>query len=901
MKETSAVKKNRGLSPIWLLPFLALSICGWLLFTSYQKSGEIIEIYFDDASGVVPDKTLVMLKGIRVGIVTAVYPDIDTKKIKMTVKMNKEVASYLVKDTLFWVVRPELTAAGIAGLDTILSGSYIGIQPGNSSQRKSSYEGLASAPPVSPDEPGLHLTLLADALGSVQRGTGIYYKNVTIGSVESYALDGEKGVVVKVFIFPQFEHLVKEGSRFCNVSGINIEGKLSDIKVHIESFAALLKGGVLLYTPDDLMGTRGVQNGEVYTLYENLDAADFGLEMTLDFPANANVMAHSTKVMYRGVEVGYVKSLEIRTDHRAITAKILLDPRAEPVLRSGTRFWLVEPKVSVGGVQNLQTVFSGSHITFEPGIKTNSFKNAFELLPSPPPIDPLRKGKALILSSEEADFSIGSPVYFKNIQVGEIVDVQIVDSGRSIDTRAFIYDEYLYLVSSQSVFWKYSGVELSAGFEGIDFHAGPITKVVAGGVSFTTPNKLKKMKNTPPVEGQRFTLYENYKTAVEDVSALQESGKSFWLLAENVNSLRLGSPLLYKNLTIGKVVGFDLGTGAKEVMVECFVEKKHQHLITSRTKFYDVSGVSISGGLDGLNVQTGSLQSIVNGGISCFNLTGAKPIVASTPYPLYSSFRDALNSDKDLITVFFDDLGGLKVGAPVMYKGIKVGEVVTLELGDDLTSVFAQLQVEEKVTPLFRARTKVWLEKAEISFTKVKNLQSVVLGPTISFLPGTGALTKKFVAISEPPLVVPTKGFSVVLEAKRLKSITVGSPVYYRQVQVGEVVSYALSPSFQNVEIQIRIENKYKILVRANSKFWNVSGVSVTGGVFSGVTVQTDSLQSIVAGGIAFATPEKQDVSCKLRGTSRFVLYEQPDDDWLDWNPNMILVEKEDSIPLKKK
>lgn len=901
MKETAVVKKNRGLSPIWLLPLLALSICGWLLFTSYQNSGEQIEIYFDDASGVVPDKTLVMLKGIRVGIVTAVYPDIDTKKIKMIVKMNKEVASHLVKDTLFWIVRPELTAAGIAGLDTILSGSYIGVQPGSSSQRKSTYEGLTSAPPVSPDEPGLHLTLLADALGSVQRGTGIYYRNVTIGSVESFALDGEKGVVVKVFIYPQFEHLVKEGSRFCNVSGVNIEGKLSDIKVHIESFAALLKGGILLYTPEDLMGTRAVKNGEVYTLYENLDAADFGIEMTLDFPANANILEHSTKVIYRGVEVGSVKSLEIRTDHKAITAKVLLDPRAESILRHGTRFWMVEPKVSVGAVQNLQTVFSGSYITFEPGMKTNGFKNAFELLPSPPSIDPLRKGKAFVLSSEEANFSIGSPVYFKNIEVGEIVDVHIADSGRTVETRAFIYDEYLHLLSSESVFWKYSGIDLRADFAGIDFSAGPMTKIVAGGVSFITPNKLKKLKNTPPAEGQRFTLYENHKTAVENVVALQEPGKYFWLLAESASSLRIGSPLLHKNLTIGKVVGFDLAAGAEQVKVECFVEKKHQHLITPQTKFYDVSGVSISGGLEGLNVQTGSLQSIVNGGISCFNLTGAKPIPSSQPYPLYASFNDALRSDKATITVSFDNIDGLKIGASVMYKGIKVGEVEKLELGDDLSSVSAQLQVEDKVVPLFRTKTKVWLEKAEISFSKVKNLQSVVLGPTVSFLPGAGRLTKKFKAVAEPPLVFSSPGFNVVLEAKRLKSITVGSPVYYRQVQVGEVIGYVLSPSFQNVEIQLHIEDKYKVLVRGNSKFWNVSGVSVTGGVFSGVTVQTDSLQSIVTGGIAFATPEKQDASCKIQSNHRFVLYEKADADWLDWNPNMILVEQADSLPLKKK
>jgi paraquat-inducible protein B len=219
MTQEPAIKKRRGISAIWTLPLIALCICGWLLYSSYKTAGVEITIHFDNANGITPGKTQVMARGIPIGLVRQVLPDLDNKRVKAIVKMEKQVEEHLVEDTLFWIVRPELSASSVRGLDTILSGSYIDIQLGISTVPSRVFDGLSSAPPIAPDTPGLHLKLRSNALGSIQVGTGIYYRNIEIGKVQRHNLEEDESILVDIFIEPDFAHLVREGSRFSNASG----------------------------------------------------------------------------------------------------------------------------------------------------------------------------------------------------------------------------------------------------------------------------------------------------------------------------------------------------------------------------------------------------------------------------------------------------------------------------------------------------------------------------------------------------------------------------------------------------------------------------------------------------------------------------------------------------------
>lgn len=901
MNSEPIVKKSRGISSIWILPIVALCICGWLLYSSYQNAGEEITIFFKDASGITPGKTQVITRGIPIGLVKEITPDLLKQQIKAIVKIDKEAVDYLVEDTLFWIVRPELSASSVRGLETILSGSYIGVQVGSSKVEKLEFNGLLSPPPVSLDTPGLHLHLRAEALGSIQVGTGIYYRNIEIGKVEKYQLDRDKSILIDFFIEPEFSNLVRSGSRFCNASGLQVSGKLPNIKVQVESLASLLKGGILLHTPEQLQDTEHVTNGHTFSLFKDYESANYGIPMTLTLTSGKDIVENSTKVMYRGLEAGFVKEISINDDeHKTVTAHILLDPRAELILKEDTKFWLVKPEISPSGIQNMQLLLSGAYITFQPG--SGEFANHFTILPDPPALIPLRPGKSFILVSENpTGVNQNSPIYFKNIPVGKVVDINLEKSGKNIHTKIYVYEEYLHLLSTKSIFWMHSGINLNASIEeGISLSTGPLTTMLLGGISFTTPDKLSKKKNFTPDDNFSFKLHETYKDAIANVKYLQKSGKKVTIISDNASSLSIGSPILHKNIKIGFIEDFSLTQDQQGVLIDCFIYDEFENLIKSQTRFYNTSGFQISGGLAGLHFQTGSLQSIIAGGIGCLNIPDAVPVKKGSPYPLYADLQHALHADEIELTIVFQTTKGLREGAPVRYKGIKIGQIQTLALADDLQTIVGKVLVNQSVEDIFRKNTKVWVAEAEINLNGIKNVETIVFGSFLDVLPGDGPLQHHFSALNDPPRteIANMNGLGIIVDARHLGSLAPGSPVYYRQVQVGKVTGYELSPTFQKVHIFISIADRYRAVVRSNTRFWNVSGATIEGGLFSGVKVSTESFEAIMKGGIALATPDGEKRGTAASAGDHFLLYDNAKKEWLDWNPDIVLLELEESQDL---
>jgi paraquat-inducible protein B len=895
MTEQPVTQKQYGISAVWILPILALSICGWLLYSSYQNRGVEITIYFNDATGIIAGKTQVIAKGIPVGLVKKLQPDLNNKRVKVAIKMEQPVVEYLVEDTLFWVVRPELSASSIEGLDTILSGSYIGIRVGSSVIPKREFNGLPTSPPIAKDTPGLHIQLRAEKLGSIQTGTGVYYRNIKIGDVIKYQLEGDNNILIDLFIEPQYSPLVRTESRFCNVSGLQIGGKLPNLKIHVESLASLLRGGILLHTPDQLKESLAAQNKHIFPLYPDFESANYGLPMTLKIASGEDIIEGTTKIMYRGLEAGFVKEIRVNNDERrSVTAHILLDPRVEIILREKTQFWVVKPKISPTGIENLRLLISGSYITFQPG--EGVFKNSFEILSKPPVQNPLRPGKTFLLNSDEASsLSVNSPVYFKNITVGEITDINLDKSGKTIRTTIFIYRQYLHLLSQKSVFWVHSGVKMEADFSGVQLSTGPLTRMLYGGISFTTPDKLNKKKNFTPLEGKEFTLFSNYKKAKESVPELRPPGKRFLILSDNAQSLSVDAPILHKNIQIGYISDFRFTDDHQQVFIDCFVEDKFKDLVNKTTRFYNTSGIQISGGIEGINVQTGSLQSVVAGGIGCINLPGDVSIPPGSPYPLYNNLNEALRADEIELTVHFEKTHGLKEGSPLKYKGITAGRVTKMSFANNMQMITAKVRVNRNVAQLFRTETRLWVEQAEINLSRVKNLDTLIFGSFLTFLPGEGAQTRTFMAVNSPPhtLIANRAGLGIILETSHLGSLKVGSPVYYRQVKVGHVTGSQLSPSFSKVYVFVNITSPYIAIIRDNTRFWNVSGAKIEGGIFSGITISTQSLEAVMKGGIALATPDNEQIGAAAEPGQHFPIYDKPEKAWLDWNPDIILLEKE--------
>src|SRR3989344_5209233 len=216
-------------SAIWVLPLIALIIGGWLGWRAYSQQGIEIQVRFESGEGIQVNKTEVVYKGMPVGKVKTLALDDEgnNRGVIATIEMNKDVEQYLKTNTRFWLVKPSVSLAGITGLETLVSGNYIAASPGDGEPTRK-FTALNEPPPLADTAPGLHLTLKAERLGSLNRDSPVFYKQIQVGRVKSYALlEDQNQVEVKVFIQPEFASLVRKHTSFWNASGVSIDAGLS--------------------------------------------------------------------------------------------------------------------------------------------------------------------------------------------------------------------------------------------------------------------------------------------------------------------------------------------------------------------------------------------------------------------------------------------------------------------------------------------------------------------------------------------------------------------------------------------------------------------------------------------------------------------------------------------------
>lgn len=892
--EPPVIKEKKGISPIWILPLVALSIGAWLLYTSYRDAGISVTIHFDNAEGITPNKTQVMYKGVAVGVVERIYVDENLQGVSLRLKIDKKAKRGLVEDTKFWIVRPEISAGRISGLATILTGSYLAMQPGKSSVFTTQFEGLPEPPVIPPDSPGLHITLKADALNSLQKGSPVYTKNVQIGVIKGYRLTDDNYILIDIYIEPQFSHLIQVGTRFWNSSGITFEGNLqAGFNLKMESLASLIYGGISCGTPESLLD-KSIQavNGMVYQLYNSFDAAEYGLNMSLQLASGGGIIEGKTKIMYRGLEAGVVKKITLNNDaHHTVTAEILLDPRAEPILREGTRFWVIRPEVSIDGVHNLETIISGPYITFQPG--EGEYRDHFIVEEGRMPKIISRSGKHFsLISPDSGSLEEGAPILYKKMVVGEITAVAFDPSVDAILTDILVYEEFSSLVKKSSVFWNISGIEVDASLSHFNLNLASLRTLLAGGIAFTNPETEKGAKVPPAEDGASFTLFGSFADAIENVSALRPRGIHLKLLSSADNNFNIGSPILYKKIPVGEILDFFLTDDSKYILFDILIKEKYTNLVNTTTRFYNFSGIDIQANLSGIEVQTGPLSSILNGGISFITPEEGEAVSEGVQFVLYENYEAALHQDSIPITVHLDKTGGVKDKTKITYRGIRIGSILRTRFTPGLREIVAEGIIYREAEDLLRENTSMWLVKPQFGLSGIRHLETALTGPYIDILPGGGNACTDFTLLPELPAANLQTGLNIILETPRLGSLARNSPVYYRQVQVGQVMGFELSPTAQNVWVRVNIRPKYASLIYSGTRFWPVSGIRASWGLFSGFDLSTESMEAIIAGGLAFATPPGEEMGEPAVNGDHFQLQEKSEKSWLDWSPMIMLNEE---------
>lgn len=236
---------------IWLLPFIALVIAVTMVIQARLSVGPEVVIAFRSAAGLEAGKTAVKYKDVTVGLVKEITLSPDNAQVLVRVTLGKSAQNLARSDTRFWVVRPRVGMNGVSGIDTLLSGAYIGVDRGQSDETQYRFTGMETPPAIVNDMAGSQFMLEADDLGSLDINSPVYYRRIPVGRITSYQLrkDG-RGIDLNVFIDAPYDRLVTADSRFWNVSGVDLSVGSDGFQLKTQTVAAIMAGGIAFSTPD---------------------------------------------------------------------------------------------------------------------------------------------------------------------------------------------------------------------------------------------------------------------------------------------------------------------------------------------------------------------------------------------------------------------------------------------------------------------------------------------------------------------------------------------------------------------------------------------------------------------------------------------------------------------------
>lgn len=301
---------------VWVVPILALLLGGWMIYRSLSSQGPVAHVRFETAEGIGAGTTDVRCRSVKVGVVKDVKLADDLKSVVILVELNPDSGGLLRSGTNFWVVRPRVSTTDVSGLDTLIKGAYIELEPGPPAGNEvNHFNGLETPPATNRDIPGRRLILTAEQAGSLVAGSPIYYRGFEVGRIENRKLDIEnQRVTYDAFIRGEYSTLVKENTRFWNTSGIDISAGADGFKVRTPSFQAMVSGGATFGVPDGIATGNSVADGTAFTLFANEDAANNStfnptMKFVLLFEQSVRGLVKAAPVEFRGIPIGRVADI----------------------------------------------------------------------------------------------------------------------------------------------------------------------------------------------------------------------------------------------------------------------------------------------------------------------------------------------------------------------------------------------------------------------------------------------------------------------------------------------------------------------------------------------------------------------------------------------------------------
>jgi paraquat-inducible protein B len=472
---TAGVHRRRRIPLIWIVPLLTGLIALWLAWDTFSKKGPTITIAFDSAAGLTAGQSQLKYKNVVMGTVKAINVSPDLTKVIVTIETTHEAEPLLTDKTIFWVVKPELFAGNITGLETLLSGSYIGMRPAaEGGKAKRNFIGEQDPPVLQAWTKGTVYKLDSKRLGSISLGSPIFFRDIEVGTVLGWDIgDLASKVTIHAFVRAPYDQYVHADSSFWNASGISVKLAADGVQLRMESLRALLLGGIAFETPLDTRQPVAVANQEfpLYRTYEDAQAAGFGRQIRLlsYFPGSVSGLEPGAHVTLHGLRIGEVTDVDLvfdaRTDRVVVPVRYRIeagrvsniaaaeqtDPEklAEEMIRRGLRATLQSTSLITGQkVVALERVDDAPPARLEkegnvyvvPTSEVGGFdaitRSAAELLSRLNRIDYDKIGKSLESAVSGLDTTINGEQMKRTLAALEAAMVDVKDIAHKLDADA---------------------------------------------------------------------------------------------------------------------------------------------------------------------------------------------------------------------------------------------------------------------------------------------------------------------------------------------------------------------------------------------------------------------------------------------------------------------------------
>ena len=338
-------RRSRRVSAIWTIPLVAVALGAWLAWQTVSKRGPEIAISFETAEGLQAGQSQLRFKDIVIGTVKSLALTPDRRRVIVTVATTREADDLLTEKTEFWVVKPRLFAGNVSGLETLLSGAYIGMRPGPpDGAQKRDFVGLENPPVLDTNVPGQVFLLKAAKLGSISLGSPVFFRDLTVGEVLGWDIaDMVESVTIHAFVRAPFDSYVNDQTRFWNASGVSVKLGGTGVEVQLESLRALLLGGIAFESPREGAKLASGQTHD-FPLFSDRDAAaaasySRSVNVITYFKGSVRGLAPGAEVSMHGLKVGTVTDVQLAYDpaSQTIVAPVRFQIQPERILGVGAR------------------------------------------------------------------------------------------------------------------------------------------------------------------------------------------------------------------------------------------------------------------------------------------------------------------------------------------------------------------------------------------------------------------------------------------------------------------------------------------------------------------------------------------------------------------------------------